>query len=691
MLHHHTLKEAIALERYRDWGVYPGPWLWGQNLRILIVIDGSVSLSTVGFGIGKILQILRDPTYAWWVDFAIDVAQRGSGPPVTNPSPGPFDAKYTGFRFNQPAFDLNAYDQAWFFGFHPGNDAGPDSNISNPMFAPLDNAELALLATWMDAGGGVFATGDHDYLGASLCSRIPRVRTMRKWTNAQGVPPIDGPTRYDTNQPANAFQAASLQFMPFELQGDSIPQPIDVVMEPLWDRFPFLESYAPHPILCAPGGIIDVFPDHPHEGEVIADAEVKLDLPLGITGYSGVEYPGGPSRPKPKIIAYGRSTHLQTNRTKDAVSPKRFGLIGAYDGDSAGIGRVVVDSTWHHWFSENLVGFESGNPSVFALLKQYYRNVAIWLATPTQRAGMLTAATWGVVIATGPMEFTPKARIWDLGGRALDVIGRTASQCTIREWTWPYFEVEVFKPIRVPDPCYTCPPSDLLERSILGGIAKAMANVAFTAQQGLSLGERPVPQPREIVAAVTAGVRLGRRDATRGLNNGAKSASALARATARARVGPRLVPPNMGIMTVSVSIHEIELLDTHDPALADDSFALTLTLVVDDLVGAQASVRGLTVPEFGARGAVLRVDMSLGEVTVWKGTDLDILLVAGPVGGRTPPPDQLRGRMHFEGNPRNWLGSHRPSVESADRWRMRVQIERIGRRNPSASVTAASR
>ena len=74
-------------------------------------------------------------------------------------------------------------------GFAPVNHAGPDANIdSHPLV--MGDAEKAAIDGWMDQGGGVFATGDHDYLGATMCQRIARVGAMRKWTNADGVPPI---------------------------------------------------------------------------------------------------------------------------------------------------------------------------------------------------------------------------------------------------------------------------------------------------------------------------------------------------------------------------------------------------------------------------------------------------------------------------------------------------------------------
>jgi hypothetical protein len=36
------------------------------------------------------------------------------------------------------------------------------------------------LRSW-EQGGGLFATGDHEDLGAGMCARIPRVRSMRYW------------------------------------------------------------------------------------------------------------------------------------------------------------------------------------------------------------------------------------------------------------------------------------------------------------------------------------------------------------------------------------------------------------------------------------------------------------------------------------------------------------------------------
>lgn len=62
----------------------------------------------------------------------------------------------------------------------------------------LEDSELTAIKKFMEEGGGVFATGDHEDLGARTAKDIPRVRSMRKWTFDQGVPSQSGPDRLST-------------------------------------------------------------------------------------------------------------------------------------------------------------------------------------------------------------------------------------------------------------------------------------------------------------------------------------------------------------------------------------------------------------------------------------------------------------------------------------------------------------
>jgi hypothetical protein len=168
-----------------------------HTVRLLMVVDVEIDVTpgASAFGIERVIRLLRESTIGC-LRFRVDVAQRSSAPFSVVAAPTGTDPKYLGFRFNSSLPEgssvLSHYDEVWCFGFKPDNLGASDANISQSSALPASDAELAVLTTWMnDTQGGVFATGDHDYLGASMCHRIPRVGTMRAWTNAQGVPPIN--------------------------------------------------------------------------------------------------------------------------------------------------------------------------------------------------------------------------------------------------------------------------------------------------------------------------------------------------------------------------------------------------------------------------------------------------------------------------------------------------------------------
>ncbi|HEY9629288.1 MAG TPA: hypothetical protein V6C84_18455 [Coleofasciculaceae cyanobacterium] len=232
---------------------------------------------------------------------------------------------------------------------------------------------LNAVTTFMQAGGGVFATGDHEDLGAGMCMEIPRVRNMRYWTS--GTPSAGGTNRLTTNLPGTddiyTFSDQSDQFpqrlfVNYQTQaGGSIP-----MMSPL--------NYA-HPVLQISGSnrAIEVFPDHPHEGECIVPSNLSTKLADGATD----EWPrdGGGSRVSPEMVAITVS-HGNGFPGKQPVIPRSFIAICAYDGQRANVGRVVTDATWHHFVNINI------KPGMAALagrnltdIKQYYSNLATWL------------------------------------------------------------------------------------------------------------------------------------------------------------------------------------------------------------------------------------------------------------------------------------------------------------------------
>jgi hypothetical protein len=531
---HNTAPDAPDADtRYGAWGFGNVPWFWGPRLRILLVMDGRVTVSwgDWDFGLGYVLKSLR-AQFAWWVSIEITTAHRGDVEPVeiaTWPVSITVGPNLVGFRFTQDGFDIDDYDQVWFFGDEPGLDGNdpklPDSTILDPKYRPLDDDELLIIAEWMDRGGGVFAAGDHSILGASMCHRIPRVRRMRRWTHAQQVPPIDGDERNETLVHAPEGE--------LDREGDRWPQRIYPVLRADDRWFGALGNF-PHPIMCGRAGAIDHFPDHMHEGALFDNDEVRLNDPLDIPGYEHAEFPVPQpvvaasidglvaaadffgDRPRPEIIAYGLTSH--------GDAPRRFPMVGVYDGEPVGVGRIVVDSTWHHWFSMNLAGLRKLSPGYYAAMQDYYRNIALWLATPAQRAAMLFAATWGALVGSHPGAFDPVMGIRGLGERVVDVIGRTAPQCLLDDLV----ATVAMLPRRAPREdsesrvWVWAPSREALNVSIVGGIASRLLDEAH-----LHINERAHGRVTEFNADAVRrlsikGLEAGRRELLVGLAEGSE-------------------------------------------------------------------------------------------------------------------------------------------------------------------------
>jgi hypothetical protein len=491
---------------------YIKKWLH-PTARILIVVDTEISLSpgAGAFGIERVIRLLRDSTVGC-MNFHVDVGLRSSAPFSVVASPAGTQAKYLGFRFDSVLPDnskvIDHYDEVWCFGFKPDNSGGPDGNITQAAALPASDSELAALTTWMNDGGGVFATGDHDYLGASMCHRIPRVGTMRAWTNAQGVPPISTPSRIDTHRAANAAEMAGTEVIEFDRQEDSVPQPIEWVA---WMSFRhwFRRFERPHPVLCHPTlGPIDVMPDHAHEGVVfdhVAQPDVGL-APITLTNtYSfgattGAEYPTVSGvQPLPMVIAYGRTLPDPPYMHEKGDSPaKRFAMISVYDGHRASIGRAATDSTWHHWMNLNIAQLEAVGGPNWEKIKRYYLNLAVWLAPARIPRSCFHFHILETFYAyPGIEEFHPKAPLLDVGTSLRNYLSRLYGPCWVSHFVFDWlghldiglrerlierylavpFPKGPFPPR--PGPCLTCPPPDMLEAAVLGGVVRIAAEALY--------------------------------------------------------------------------------------------------------------------------------------------------------------------------------------------------------------------
>lgn len=392
-------------------------WRFRCRPRILVLVDGLDYRENNGFGLWRFLHGL---TVASGVTNkpVLTLAHRGIHNPASVVIGTDTYTVVNNFNFASanPAVTLSNYDQIWIFG------------IGSGAFS-LSSAEVGIVSAFMNGGGGVFATGDHASLGRSLCGSLPRIRHMREWrdVNSGGVPMgTESNVNLAVMRVDTVVDPGANGLYEFDDQSDTIPQRIypnyrvtdtDGLAGSAWQA-------TVHPLLMLPGALatrsssaanvsegfskdIDVLPDHPHESvcyEVTATA--TLAGTYNISGQNFAEFQpnmGNPAqRVGAEIVAYavagGRS--VLNNVWKPPVKPRMFGVISAYDGrlaqpysgNSQRPGRIVCDSTWHHYVNINLdgtgsgrSGLGSGSGAAFtpspALEKiyAYYRNIALWL------------------------------------------------------------------------------------------------------------------------------------------------------------------------------------------------------------------------------------------------------------------------------------------------------------------------
>ncbi|HSE16266.1 MAG TPA: hypothetical protein VLB46_04390 [Pyrinomonadaceae bacterium] len=318
------------------------------------------------------------------------------------------------------------FDEIWFFGLHQAN----TENFSLGVFRGGPESELTAdevdeLDKWMKveggSGGGVLMTGDHNNpvppnwlrngnghctdtveapqflgLGRAIGRCVPRAGELRKWDGSPSSRAVDCLNTVG----AEGFQTDRVpQKLIHELvNADGEPDP----------------KGQPHPLfLYRPGSFIDIFPDHRHEGAlVIPDLSNTAVWPVGANG-----------QPKPRVVAFGT----------DRRTGKRIGLVTAYDGDPAGVGRIVADSSWHHYVNVNLKGFPHPAPpkSDSHKIGQFYGNLAIWLAPIHKRRQMAEAMYWELAQYTLLLE--PHDNPTRTGEVAYSLLRRSTSACEVHE------------------------------------------------------------------------------------------------------------------------------------------------------------------------------------------------------------------------------------------------------------------
>jgi hypothetical protein len=306
-----------------------------------------------------------------------------------------------------------------FFGENPVPNLSPD--------------EVAILDQFMAAPkfGGILVTGDHANLGQGISGQISRAGEMRQYPAPDSIPNSWNTTLEEGPDSNSSYD--------FNEQSDDKPQNIRCKLFSVGTPTS-RQRYRPHPVFCGPNGIIDVLPDHQHEGEAIAPVPTP-DSPQWPTklGYQEA----------PEVIAWGS--------IKDPAADKygqEIGVVSAYNGHNVDVGRILADSTWHHWFDINLTGVEA-LPSPYAgfdetpagqeALKKidaYFLNCAIWLAPPDRQAEMSYAAWWSILWSDAVVQLSPDTPILRLGEEAINALGQRSTRCSVADWI---LDIPIFK------------------------------------------------------------------------------------------------------------------------------------------------------------------------------------------------------------------------------------------------------
>ncbi len=201
-------------------------------------------------------------------------------------------------------------------------------------------------------------------------------------------------------------------------------------------------------------------------------SNLKETYPLDNSREYPVDANGNPL--SPEIIAWSRVIAGTTSGNKAPASGQRFGAVSAYDGHRVNVGRVICDSTWHHFVNVNLIGileggFFSGDLNIpgvdpakhtgflasaagreaLAKIAEYYVNVAVWIASPGHhrcflRGGLIITTYRERVVESSVISPEVSIETIDLkelryiGIHARDVLGHSASQCQTLQWiiTW---------------------------------------------------------------------------------------------------------------------------------------------------------------------------------------------------------------------------------------------------------------
>jgi hypothetical protein len=246
--------------------------------------------------------------------------------------------------------------------------------------------------------------------------------------NAQDMTLADLNAKQTMEQPGQSVPGAiSRPFIPFDRQSDDVPQPVTLASSVMAQQLFTMPS----------GGQLSAYPDHMHEGMATDLSDTTNPDPRTVTyvnqGVTIQEYPSTASagQPVPQVLMTLKTTAGHATPSSETFhggawdetgASVQFGGVSAYDGRPVGVGRIVTDSTFHHFVDINVIGDPGNtvpNPSPTSLnpdhgvvpvyarngfnssatgqgylaqFAQYWLNLVNWLAPPTAAAPLLMAA-----------------------------------------------------------------------------------------------------------------------------------------------------------------------------------------------------------------------------------------------------------------------------------------------------------
>lgn len=399
------------------------PCLEKPIIRILIYTDDPISVTDdeiPPFGVGRLKKHLKlhEPAFA---KLCVELKSRNKD-----------EGSHADCRLDDSILKAKEpYHQIWFFGIHQVNRSPYtlEFPIGGGPRSELEDDEVEGLKCWM-ATGGVLIAGDHanpdprgiipnddqfcptgvDHetffgLGRAIGHRVPRAGELRKW---QGPP-----TRCTEDNFNTQVLTTGTDYEEDSLEKDATPQ--EVLPEFFDDLGNPVPRGRPHLLFTdRDGRPIKVFPDHMHEGRLLFPKKLDEKLWPKVNDV----------QPRPYAVAYG------IDRGERTILP----IVAAYDGHRVAVGRIVADTTWHHYFNDNLTMLRAGEgdgPHAESI-GQYYGNLALWLSPAEIHQAMACYMFRWLASQPRIMEEAGSGAL-NVGSTALNLLKQVASPCEINE------------------------------------------------------------------------------------------------------------------------------------------------------------------------------------------------------------------------------------------------------------------